>query len=105
MLALLPSRGRAQEDTRNPEDTPKKTDEQFKNTTAGEFTPAKGFDLVKTSWASLNISFYGLFRYVNQLPTNQFFTDHLGRERQVKSRNDLNWHRTMVWLTGFFYVP
>jgi hypothetical protein len=35
----------------------------------------------------------------------QTFTDHLGRERVVKARHDLNWHRTFVWLTGFFYVP
>ena len=55
--------------------------------------------------ASLNISFYGVFRYMNQLPGDQTFTDHLGRERTVKARNDLNWHRTFVWLTGFFYDP
>src|SRR4051812_27400033 len=49
---------------------------KYPNTTAGEFTPAKGFDIVKTKRASLNISFYGLFRYVNQLPGTQTFTDH-----------------------------
>jgi hypothetical protein len=42
---------------------------------------------------------------MNQLPGDQTFVDHLGRVRQVKTRNDLNWHRTFVWLTGFFYVP
>jgi len=42
---------------------------------------------------------------MNQLPGNQTYTDHLGRVRQVKARNDLNWHRTFVWLTGFFYQP
>ena len=81
------------------------TAKSYPNGIAGEFTPAKGFDLVKTEWSSLNISFYGLFRYVNQLPAEQTFRDHLGRERLVKSRNDLNWHRSMVWLTGFLYVP
>jgi len=30
---------------------------------------------------------------------------HLGRERTVKARNDINWHRTMIWLTGYFYDP
>jgi hypothetical protein len=77
----------------------------YRNTSAGEFTPARGFDLFKSERATLNISFYGLFRYLNQLPGNQTFTDHLGGERTVKARNDLNWHRTMVWLTGFFYTP
>jgi hypothetical protein len=77
----------------------------FPNTTAGEFTPARGFDLVKTERGSLNISAYGLFRSVTQFPAEQTFTDHLGRERDVDPRNDLNWHRTFVWLTGFFWVP
>jgi hypothetical protein len=79
--------------------------QKYPNTTAGEFTPAKGFDIVKTSMASLNVSFYGLFRYLNQLEADQTFTDHLGRSRTVDTRRDFNWHRTMVWLTGFFYVP
>jgi hypothetical protein len=42
---------------------------------------------------------------MNQTPGSQTFIDHLGRERPVKARNDLNWHRTFVWLTGFFYIP
>src|SRR4051812_44828977 len=63
------------------------------NTIAGEFTPAKGFDVAKTKWGSLNLSFYGLVRYLNQLPAPQTFTDHLGRERTVLTRNDINWHR------------
>jgi hypothetical protein len=29
------------------------------NGIAGEFTPAKGFDLIKTRWGSLNVSGYG----------------------------------------------
>ena len=78
---------------------------KFPNTTAGEFTPSRGFDIIKTDVGSLNISFYGLFRYVNQMPSGQTFTDHLGRVRDVNPRNDLNWHRTFIWLTGFFYDP
>ena len=104
-LAILPASARAQEEAgRDPTDTATVSTNSFPNTTAGEFTPAKGFDIAKTKLASLNISFYGLFRYMNQMPGDQTFTDHLGRERQVKARNDLNWHRTFVWLTGFFYT-
>jgi len=80
-------------------------DSSYGNTTAGEFTPGKGFDLFQNEKGSLNVSFYGLFRFVSQNPDGQQFTDHLGRERSVKARNDLNWHRTMVWLTGFFWKP
>jgi hypothetical protein len=78
---------------------------RYPNNTAGEFTPGTGFDVIRTSHGSLNISVYGLFRYMNQMPAGQTFTDHLGRERDVNPRNDLNWHRTMIWFTGFFYEP
>jgi hypothetical protein len=104
---LAPLEAGAQEPPDPPTPTPADTATKpaYPNTTAGEFTPAKGFDIVKTSMASLNISFYGLFRYLNQLEADQTFDDHLGRERVVDTRRDLNWHRTMVWLTGFFFVP
>ena len=105
LLSTLPAALRAQEGEGAAPDTASATDESADNTIAGEFTPAKGFDLVKTSKGSLNVSAYGLFRYVNQMPGEQTFEDHLGRERTVKARNDLNWHRTFVWLTGFFWKP
>jgi hypothetical protein len=105
LLATLPSGLRAQDEARVFEDTLTQADTKYPNTFAGEFTPAKGFDITKTKRASLNISFYGLFRYMNQTPGTQTFIDHRGREQPVKARRDLNWHRTFVWLTGFFYVP
>jgi hypothetical protein len=106
VFAVLPARLAAQEDPgRSAGDTSTVQDSTYQTSIAGEFRPAKGFDLVRTKRSSLNISFYGLFRYMNQLPGSQTFTDHLGRERTVKARNDLNWHRTFVWLTGFFWVP
>jgi hypothetical protein len=95
---------RAQEPPDPPTSEPAAADGQ-PNTTAGEFTPARGFDIFKNDVVSFNISFYGLFRYLNQLPAEQVFSDHLGRERTVDTRQDFNWHRTMVWLTGFFFVP
>ena len=78
---------------------------RYKNTTAGEFEPGRGFDIIKTDRGSLNISAYGLFRYVDQGPGGQLFTDHLGRVRQTNLQNSLNWQRTMIWLTGFFHDP
>jgi hypothetical protein len=80
-------------------------DRVFENTTAGEFTPGKGFTLFKTDLASLSISVYGLARYINQMPGNQAFEDHLDRPRVADTRNDIWWHRTFVWLSGFFYTP
>ncbi len=104
-LALVSPSLRAQEEVgRSAADTATAADSSYPSI-AGEFRPAKGFDVAKTKRASLNISFYGLFRYMNQMPGSQTFTDHLGRERTVKARDDLNWHRTFVWLTGFFWEP
>jgi hypothetical protein len=75
------------------------------NMTAGEFTPGQGFQIFTAPRASLNISVYGLFRYITQEPPGQIFTDHLGRVRDVNPRNDINWHRTFAWLTGHFIDP
>lgn len=78
---------------------------EFPNTIPGELTPGSGFDIIRTKRGSLNISMYGLFRYVTQNPPNQMFVDHLGRVRDVNPRNDINWHRQFTWLTGFFWTP
>jgi hypothetical protein len=110
-IATMPSLLQAQ-DAKN-EDPLKHTSDtimiagqSYPNQIGGEFSPGKGFDVVKTKWASLNISLYGLARYVNQMSaTNDTFTDHLGRKRVTDLRNDIHWHRTFVWLTGFFYTP
>lgn len=108
LLAVFPPGLRAQDEAPAPsagDSAAAAPDGGFENSVAGEFTPGRGFDIVRTERGSLNVSFYGLFRYVNQLPGSQAYTDHLGRERTVKARNDLNWHRTFVWLTGFFWDP
>jgi hypothetical protein len=77
----------------------------YDNLYQGQFTPGQGFDIIRTAKGTLNISVYGLFRYLNQLPAEQMYTDHLGGQRTVDARNDLNWHRTMIWLTGWFSDP
>jgi hypothetical protein len=104
LLACATMRGAGAQDA-DPLPSKKDTTIKFPNTTAGEFTPGAGFDVVKTRMGSLNISAYGLFRYINQTPAGQTYLDHLGRVRDVNPRNDVNWHRTMIWLTGFFYDP
>jgi len=100
-FAALPIVANAQDEASipSPADTleasaPESAQTRYLNHIAGEFTPAKGFDVMKTRRGSLNISGYGLFRYINQMPGEQTYTDHLGRVRTVKARNDLNWHRT-----------
>jgi hypothetical protein len=104
VLLDAPRPARAQDEAAMP-DSVNTDDARYKNGIAGEFTPGKGFDLFKSKRGSLNISLYGLFRFLDQMPANQTFTDHLGRERQVAARNDINWHRTFLWASGFFYDP
>jgi hypothetical protein len=56
-------------------------DTSYQNYASGEFTPGRGFDMVKTKYGSLNISMYAIARYLNQLPGHQTWQDHLGRDR------------------------
>jgi hypothetical protein len=78
---------------------------RYINTVAGEFTPARGFDLVKTKVASLNVSIFALVRYLGQVPGNQTWYDHLGNQQAFVGRNDISWHRTMIWFSGFALTP
>jgi hypothetical protein len=80
-------------------------DTAYENYASGEFTPGKGFDLVKTNYGSLNISLYAIARYLNQLPGHQTWQDHLGRDRDFTGRNDFFWHRTMIWFSGWLGTP
>lgn len=77
----------------------------YPNTSAGEFTPGKGFKLVRNSFASLNLSLYMMARYINQLPASDNWEDHLGNTHAFKGRNDIYWHRVMIWFTGHLGTP
>jgi hypothetical protein len=69
--------------------------------TWGEFTPGKGFLVGKGDFGALSMSGYALARYMNQTPSSQTFTDHLGNERTTDGRNDIYSHRVMVFLMGW----
>lgn len=80
-------------------------DSTYENYASGEFTPGRGFDMVKTKYGTLNISLYAIARYLNQLPGTQIWQDHLGRDREFQGRNDFFWHRTMIWFSGWLGTP
>jgi hypothetical protein len=80
-------------------------DSSYSNVASGEFTPGRGFDMVRTKMGTLNISIYAIARYLNQLPGEQTWQDHLGRDRQLTGRNDFHWHRVMIWFSGWFGSP
>lgn len=69
------------------------------------FTPGEGYQIAQGSIGSLAISAYALLRYINQLPAEQTFTDHLGRVNQVKPRNDIELHRVLIHFKGFLFSP
>ncbi|NEU09328.1 hypothetical protein GZH53_13470 [Flavihumibacter sp. R14] len=70
----------------------------------GSISPGKGFEVARTKFGTLNISAYMLARYMNQLPaTDTLFTDHLDRPRTIDPRQDILWHRVMVWFQGWIY--
>jgi hypothetical protein len=71
----------------------------------GDFAPGNGFLVGRSSAGELSISGYALLRYVNQLPGEQTFTDHLGNERTVDGRNDIYPHRVMVFFKGWLGSP
>jgi hypothetical protein len=78
----------------------------YQNTVAGEFTPGTGFKLVKNKFASLNLSIYAQARYLNQMPDTAVWSGYYDPTPRVyRGRNDIYWHRVMIWFTGYLGTP
>ena len=73
--------------------------------TWGTFDAGKGFQVAKSEMGTLSISGYILIRYLNQLPPEQTFTDHLGGVHVIDPRADIQLHREMIWFKGWVYSP
>ncbi|MCM2310157.1 MAG: hypothetical protein NDI84_02040, partial [Steroidobacteraceae bacterium] len=69
--------------------------------TWGVYDPGKGFVVGRSELGELDISAYGMVRYMSQHDDDQVFTDHLGNERPVDVRSDIFSHRIMVFLKGW----
>jgi hypothetical protein len=69
--------------------------------TWGVYDPGKGFLVGKSDFGQLDISGYGMVRYMNQNDDDNVFIDHLGNERAVDTRHDIFSHRIMVFLKGW----
>jgi Protein of unknown function (DUF3011) len=95
-LGQSASQGRAPVPAALGPDKPFQPIEQF-----GEFTPGDGFLVGRSSAGELSVSGYALVRYMNQMPDEDAFTDHLGNERPVDGRNDIYSHRIMVFFKGW----
>jgi hypothetical protein len=88
-----------------PQASPVAPPEQVPIETWGALEPGKGFLVGKSKVGELSIGAYALVRYINQLPVTQSFTDHLGNEHDIDTRNDIYSHRIMVFLKGWMGVP
>jgi hypothetical protein len=60
-----------------------------------------GFVVHRSQFAELAIGGYALVRYINQLPADQEFTDHLGVVHDIDTRNDIQFHRAMLHFRGW----
>jgi hypothetical protein len=64
-----------------------------------------GVVVFRNERSELAIGAYALVRYINQLPAEQEFTDHLGNVHDIDTRNDIQFHRAMVHLRGWLLSP
>lgn len=71
----------------------------------GVFDPGKGFLVGRTDFGELGVSAYALLRFINQMPGEQTYTDHLGNPRVTDGRRDIYPHRVMVFFKGWLGRP
>ena len=71
----------------------------------GVFDPGKGFLVGRNDAGELAISAYALLRFINQMPGEQTYTDHLGNTRVTDGRRDIYPHRVMVFFKGWLGRP
>ena len=64
-----------------------------------------GVVIHRSDVAEVTLGGYALVRYVNQLPADQQFTDHLGNTHDIDTRNDIQFHRAMLHLRGWLLSP
>lgn len=57
----------------------------------------------RSNVAELAVGAYALVRYINQLPAEQQFTDHLGNVHDIDTRNDVQFHRAMIHFRGWLF--
>lgn len=81
-----------------------RADENWEPITWGELDPGRGFRVAKTDLGDLWISAYAVVRYINQLPANQTYVDHLGRERAIDTRQDISFHRALINFRGWLFL-
>lgn len=80
-------------------------DDQQKPAPIGRYTPTEGFRLADTEHGTLNLRVFTYVRYLNELGTDETFTDSFGNTKTVKRRNDLEMNKAQVTLHGWLLDP
>lgn len=68
--------------------------------TGAIYAPGRGAKILESQCGSMYVSGYALVRYQDQVDDDKEFTDHNGQERPVDGRQDLQFHRIMMWFSG-----
>ncbi len=71
----------------------------------GEFNPGRGFTVARGEYGELSLSGYMAARFLDQLPGVQTAVDHLGRPIAVSPRQDFQFHRVMLFSSGWLFHP
>mgnify|MGYP000144436646 CR=1 FL=1 len=67
--------------------------------------PGSGFKLFDGERGAMTFSFFASSRYLNQMGLDTSYTDHLGREKFIDRRNDLQFQKVMLYFKGWFTNP
>ncbi len=94
---------RAAADTTVRADTARRAADTTKTPLGG--LAGQGFLVGKAEYGALYISLYLLGRYINQLPVQQDFTDHLGGLHEIDTRQDIEIQRMQFWARGWLWDP
>ncbi len=79
--------------------------EEERSTWGGLDSSGLGVTLHRSDRGEVAVSAYALVRYIDQRPADQSFEDHLGVTHEIDTRRDIQFHRAMIHLKGWFYSP
>jgi hypothetical protein len=65
------------------------------------YDASKGVLIGRGEWGEISLGGYAVIRYINQMPADQTFTDHLGNVYTIDPRTDIQFHRAMLHLKGW----
>jgi hypothetical protein len=71
----------------------------------GTYTPGTGFKIADTEHGDLNFKLFTYLRYLNQLGTDDSYTDAFGNTKPVQRRQDIQLQKINVQFLGWLLSP